>query len=154
MWPSLRFVEGVYRARMGPGSDDSYGGRIAVNVPFGLGARAEADRYRALVRQEELDARAVVEQQMEASLAALVVLDEFEERTADWRALEALAADAEGIARRWTDKRLADPDDVADLIDEAYAARMAVLGARERAGIAACTLLSMTGVPLEDWPRD
>jgi hypothetical protein len=40
------------------------------------------------------------------------------------------------------------------LIDEAFAAaRSALLEAQERAGSAYCTLLAMTGVPVEQWPR-
>jgi hypothetical protein len=40
------------------------------------------------------------------------------------------------------------------LIDEAFAARSALLEAQERAGSSAyCTLLAMRGVPVEQWPR-
>ena len=39
------------------------------------------------------------------------------------------------------------------LIDEAFAARSALLEAQERAGSTYCTLLAMTGVPVEQWPR-
>ena len=41
------------------------------------------------------------------------------------------------------------PLQVAALLDEAFAARTAILDARERAAIAGCTLLAMTGVPPE-----
>ena len=69
------------------------------------------------------------------------------------RSCEALARAAEQIADRWWRDRLARPSQVAALLDQAFAARSAVLDARERAAIAGCTLLAMTGVPPESWPR-
>lgn len=154
MWPSVRFIDGNYRHRAGSGTPDAYGGRVAFEVPFGIRQRADVGRYRALARQEESDARAVVEQQMQVALGALLELADFEVRAAEWRGLEDLATDAEEIARRWGERRLARPEQVADLLNEAFGARMAVLEARERAAVAGCTLLSMTGIPVEDWPRE
>ena len=40
------------------------------------------------------------------------------------------------------------------MLDDAFAARSTVLEARQRAGSAYCTLLAMTGVELEAWPRE
>ncbi|MEE3327266.1 MAG: hypothetical protein VX252_08030, partial [Myxococcota bacterium] len=37
--------------------------------------------------------------------------------------------------------------------DEAFAARGAVVDMRERAGLAGCTILIVTGVAVEEWPR-
>ena len=57
------------------------------------------------------------------------------------------------MAERWWRERLAKPSEVAALLDEAFAAKSAVLEARERAGSSRCTLLAMTGVSADDWPR-
>jgi hypothetical protein len=87
------------------------------------------------------------------SLEALGELADFEARAVQWEELQALADAAEQVADRWWRDRLARPSQVAALLDQAFAARSAVLDARERAAIAGCTLLAMTGVPPEDWPR-
>ena len=61
---------------------------------------------------------------------------------------------AEQVADRWRDERLARPSQVENLIDRAYDARDAVLEAREQAGLARCTVLALTGVSLDHWPRE
>ena len=81
-------------------------------------------------------------------------LHAFETRSQRWRDLLRLADEAEEIADRWWRERLARPADVAAVLDDAFAARSAVLEARQRAGSAYCTLLAMTGVELEAWPRE
>ena len=65
-----------------------------------------------------------------------------------------MARNAEETAETWWAENAVKPSAIADLFDEAYAARIAIVDARERAGVAACTLLAMTGVPLEVWPRE
>ena len=91
---------------------------------------------------------------MRRSLIALREIDHFEARTKRWKELLTLAQQAETLAGRWRTEGLARPDDVADLVDRAYVARIAVVDAREVAGLASCSLLAMTGVALEDWPRE
>jgi hypothetical protein len=77
----------------------------------------------------------------------------FEANAARWQELLELAREAETMAGRWESGRLANPSQVAALYEQAYDARSVVLDARERAGQAACRLLSVTGVLLDDWPR-
>jgi len=151
--PRLRFVEVSYRHDTGGRGSNGVGGRLAVEVPFGMRERANADRYQALMRMEQSEERRLVEEQVSQSLEALSILSEFESQTDRWAELQVLAVSAEHLADRWWMDRLAGPSQVAGLLDEAYAARSAVLDARERAGIAGCTLLAMTGVPPERWPR-
>ena len=142
-----------YQYESGSGGDHGVGGRLAFEVPFGARERASAGRYRALVRQEQSEEQHLVEEQVRRSLEALGELADFEARAEQWQELQALAGAAERIADRWWRDRLARPSQVAALLDEAFAARSAVLDARERAAVAGCTLLAMTGVPPESWPR-
>jgi hypothetical protein len=81
-------------------------------------------------------------------------LDHFETRVKQWEELLTLARKADEIAERGWREQLATLSQVASLFEQAYEARIAVLEARERAGMASCTLLAMTGVPPEDWPRE
>jgi hypothetical protein len=151
--PWLKFVDVSYQHESGAGGDHGGGGRLAFEIPLGARERASAGRYRALVRQEQSEEQRLVEEQVRRSLDALGELADFEARTEQWKELQALARAAEQIADRWWRDRLARPSQVAALLDQAFAARSAVLDARERAAIAGCTLLAMTGVPPENWPR-
>lgn len=154
--PGLRFVDVSYRHRTqhhATGSRDGVGGQVAFEIPFGGGSRAEIARFDALVRKQRFEGNALVEEQMSLSLQALSDIHDFEARADQWRELEELAADADQVADRWWKSRLARPAQVASLLDEAYAARIAVLEARERAANARCTLLAMTGVAPDAWPR-
>ncbi len=151
--PWLKFVDVSYRYDSGGGGDHGGGGRLAFEIPFGTRERASAGRYRALVRQEQSEEQRLVEEQVRRSLEALEALADFEARAEQWEELQALAGAAEQVADRWWQGRLARPAQVAALLDQSFAARSAVLEARERAGIAGCTLLAMTGVPPENWPR-
>ena len=126
---------------------------MAFEVPFGGEARAEIRRFEALGRQQRSEANALVEDQILLSLQALNDVHDFESRADQWRELERLAAQAEQLADRWWQARLARPAQVAALLDDAYDARVAVLEAREGAASAGCTLLAMTGVDLDAWPR-
>lgn len=152
--PRLRFLEVSYEHQTGGGGSNGVGGRVAVEVPFGTRERANASHYQALVRQEQSEERRLVEEQVRSGLEALEELADFESRADRWAELEALAGAAERLADRWWQDRLARPAQVAALLDGAFAARGAVLDARERAGMAGCTLLAMTGVPTESWPRE
>ena len=84
---------------------------------------------------------------------ALDDLHRFESQSADWLELLVLADRAEEIAERWWKGRVVRPRDVGALLDEAFLARTTVLEARERAGAAYCSLLSLSGVEPESWPR-
>ena len=151
--PWLRFVDVSYQYESGGGGDHGAGGQLAFEIPLGARERADAGRYQALVRQEQSEEQRLVEEQVRRSLEALGELADFEARAARWEELEALAGAAERIADRWWRDRLARPAQVAALLDQAFRARSAVLDARERAAIAGCTLLAMTGVAPESWPR-
>jgi hypothetical protein len=151
--PWLKFVEASYRYESGAGGDHGGGGRLAFEIPFGIQEQASAGHYRALVRQEQSEEQRLVDEQVRRSLGALEELSDFEARAAQWQELKWLAEAAEQIADRWWQGRLARPSQVAALLDQSFAARSAVLEARERAAIAGCTLLAMTGVPPESWPR-
>lgn len=149
--PWLKFVDVRYEYDTN-NHENGVGGQLAFEVPLG-GQVANVGRYEALVRESDGSAKGLVEDQVARSVQALTEVNTFEARTEDWRTLTRLADEAEIVADRWWRKRLAKPSEVADLIDEAFAARSAILDARERTGTAYCTLLAMTGVPVESWPR-
>lgn len=151
--PGLRFVDVSYEHRS-KSSRNGVGGQVAFEIPFGDQADAEVARFDALLRKQRFEGTARVENQIALSLRALNDVSDFESRSEQWRELERLATGAEEVADRWWKSRLAKPSQVAALLDEAYAARIAVLEARERAANARCTLLAMTGVSLDAWPRE
>ncbi len=150
--PGLRFVDVSYEHRTDR-SRDGVGGQLAFDIPLGGRQRAEIDRFEALGRQQRSEASALVGEQISLSLQALDDVHDFESRAEQWRELQLLAVRAEQLADRWWKGRLAQPTQVSALLDNAYAARIAVLEARERAANAGCTLLAMTGVSLDAWPR-
>ena len=149
--PWIKFVDVRYEYRTDD-DESGVGGQLAFEIPLG-GQTANAGRYEALLRESAGEQQGLVEDQVARSLQALSELQEFEARTGDWRTLERLAREAEAMAERWWRERLAKPSEVAALLDEAFAAKSAVLEARERAGSSRCTLLAMTGVSADDWPR-
>lgn len=150
--PWLKFVDVGYEHRT-DGSENGVRGRLAFEIPLG-GEGPNASRYDALVRKEDGALRGVVAERMDRTLRALGYLDHFEKNTRRWQDLLRLANEAEGIADRWWRARLAKPSEVAALLDEAFSARNVVLEARERAGDAYCTVLAMSGVEPEAWPRE
>ncbi len=149
--PWVKFVDIGYEHRT-ERSDNGVSGQIAFEIPLG-GEKTNVSRYEALVRMEGGEARGIVAEQMAGTLRALEDLHLFESNSDRWRELLRLADEAEDIALRWWSDRLAKPADVAALLDEAFSARNAVVEARERAGSAYCTVLAMSGVELEAWPR-
>ena len=150
--PRLKFLDVSYEHRSDD-DDDGVGGQLAFEIPLG-GERANASRYEALIRREDGQAQGIVGEQVTRSLRALDDLHAFEARSESWQNLLRLADEAEDIADRWWQSRIAKPGDVAALLDDAFRARSTVLDARERAGNAHCTLLAMTGVEPEAWPRE
>jgi hypothetical protein len=150
--PWIKFVDVRYEYRSDR-NESGVGGQLAFEIPLG-GQLANAGRYEALIRESHGEADGLVEQQIARSLQALGEVHEFESRTDRWQHLLQLADEAEEIADRWWQGRLAKPSAVAALLDEAFAARSAIVEARERAGSAYCTVLAMTGVPVEEWPRE
>ena len=134
--------------------DNEAFGQIALRVPLGSTAQAEAIRFRALRRSQQREADRVVQEQSRLGLLALQEVDRFEGQTLRWQELLSVAQQAEAIAERWWRERLARPSQVAALFDQGYEARSTVLDARERAGLASCQLIAMTGRSIEQWPRE
>jgi hypothetical protein len=151
-WPWFDFVDLAYEREV-TGDDDEIGAQIALRIPFGAKARGNLDRYRALRKSQSLERERLVEENVRRSLFALEELDHFETHVEQWEELLTLARKADEVAERGWREQLARLSQIASLFEQAYEARIAVLEARERAGMASCTLLAMTGVPPEDWPR-
>ncbi len=128
--------------------------QLALRVPFGSTARAEASRFQALRRGQQHQADHVVDEQSRLGLQALLQVDRFETQASRWQELLGVAREAEVIAERWWREGLARPSQVAALFDQAYVARTTVLDARERAGLASCQLIAMTGRSIDEWPRE
>ncbi|MBW2289473.1 MAG: hypothetical protein JRG80_15035 [Deltaproteobacteria bacterium] len=152
-WPSLKFVDFAVQPLPSPGDPISYGGRVAFEVPIGPRLRAQERRYSARARGQSSERRKVVDDRVQASREALAVIQDFERRADEWQHLLDLAGSAEEVADRWWKQRLVTPRRVAALLDEVYRARIEALRARERAGVAGCTLLATTGVSVDEWPR-
>jgi hypothetical protein len=151
--PSLKFVDVGFEPRPRDGDEREVAARVAIEIPFGIKPRAEASRYRAMARSAANTQRLLVDERIEQSEAALLVIADFESRAERWLDVIALANSAEVVADRWQSSRNARPKQVATLLDDVYRARSAVLEARERAGIAGCTLMAMSGLSIQEWPR-
>ena len=151
--PWLRFVDVSYEHSSNDKRENSFGGQLAFTVPLGGRQNADHRRYRHLVAQEFSETAALLNDQLDRTLDALVEIQAFESGVGRLRELDELATRAEEIAEQWRRKRLAKPSAVAALLDEALSARSAILDARERAAIASCALLSTSGVALDEWPR-
>jgi hypothetical protein len=152
--PWLQFFDISYEHRSGAGDDDRVGGQVSFSVPLGGRSNAGFNRYKHLAHQEASEAEVLVREQVIRSLEALGEIQEFEASVDRLQELETLAARAEAIAERWRDEQLGEPPAVSALLDEAFSARNAVVDARERAGIAGCALLAMSGVTAQEWPRE
>jgi hypothetical protein len=149
-WPD--FVDVAYDAR--EGRSDQFAGQIAVRVPLGSAGRSQGRHFTALRDSKKRDGDRVTLDYARRARIALDELDQFESNTARWRLLLDLARQATAAAESWKRDRLGTPSQVASLMDEAHEARTTVLSARTRAGLAACSLLSSSGVRLEDWQRE
>ncbi len=134
-------------------SASNIAGQVAVEIPFGLDQAAESRRYGALYRGEALEAEARQEELARQALAALEEIAFFDNQADQLQKLLTIAERARLLAARWLNDRLGEPMRVANLLDEAYGARDAVIAARHRAGHAGCTLLQTTGVAVSQWPR-
>lgn len=149
--PWIKFVDLGYEHSTG-NNENGVRGQVAIEVPLG-GDRANARRYQSLVRREDGNARGIVMDLATGVHQALAHLDQFEAQRDDWIELLELADRADEIAERWWKARLVRPRDVGALLDEAFVARNTVLEAREQAGAAYCSLLALSGVEPESWPR-
>jgi hypothetical protein len=143
--PWIKFVDPAYEHRTSD-HENGVSGQLAIEIPLG-GDRANVERYKNLVRKEDGEARGIVSQQ------ALEDMHRFESQGADWFELLTLANHADEITERWWKARLAPPRDIGALLDESLMARNALIEARERAGAAHCTLMALSGVEPESWPR-
>lgn len=150
--PWLDFVDVSYEARQG--RTDQIAGQIAVRVPLGSTGRAEKRRFTALRDSKKRDSDRVTRDHARRARLALDEIDQFESNTARWRLLLDLAEQASATAESWKRDRRGSPSQVAGLFDDVYEARTTVLSARTRAGLAACSLLSSTGVAAADWRRE
>ena len=151
--PWIKFVDVTYDHDTTTPARNGGGGKVAFEIPLGGKSYADVGRYAALAREQNDEAEGQIEERMEESLRALNEINQFELRRDRWLELSGLADLAEDVAQRWWEQRLASPEKVAELFDEAFAARRAVVDMRERAGLAGCTILVVTGVPVEAWPR-
>jgi hypothetical protein len=153
-YPSLRFVEVFYDVYDSSTDESNLGAQMAVSIPLGRESQARAGRFRALDRSQMNEGRSEVLRRTEEAVRALAVLDHFETNRERWKEISTLAREVSAAAQERLQQRLVRPSRVASLLDRAYAARTAVLDAREKGGMARCVLLATTGVGLEDWPRE
>jgi len=153
-WVGLRFFDVSYEYTTDNDGSSGVGGRVAFTIPLGGRNSADSNRYQHLAEQEDSKGRVQMSEQMARSIEALAEIQEFEAVADQLRELEALANRAEEIADQWRQDQLAGPPAVSALLDDAFAARNAIVDARERAGIARCTLLAMTGISPDAWPRE
>jgi hypothetical protein len=143
--PSLRFVDFGFEPVVSPGQTRSWAARVAVDVPFGRAASATRKQYEALARAEVSDEREVVARRVDEAWWAISEINAFRREGQRWLDLAALADSAEELADRWWQDRLTNPGEIANLLDSVYSARLAVLDARERAGLADCAMIAATG---------
>lgn len=151
--PWVKFMDVSYEYRSSDPSRNGGGAKVAFEIPLGGKAYADVGRYKALAREQSDEADGVIEERMEQSLQALYEIDQFELQSEQWRHLNQLASRGEEIADRWWEQRATGPEEISRMLDEAFAARGAVLDARERVGLASCTVLVMTGIPVNQWSR-
>ena len=151
LWPE--FVDLAYEANADSDRREA-GALIAFRVPIGPAGERSRARYGALSRSEHRLANSAIEERVVLGLLALREVDSFERDSDRWQELMALARRAETAADHWWQERLATPSQVGALLDQAHAARSAVLEARDRAATAGCALLVSTGVRIEEWARE
>ena len=144
--PSVRFIDAGFEPYVEPGETRSWTARVAVEVPFGRAAIAKRAHYEALARAELSEERGLVERRLEEAWFAIEEINAFRRDGARWLELTALANHAQEVADRWWRDRLTDPGEIAKLLDTIYSARLAVVDARERAGLADCAVTAATGL--------
>lgn len=151
--PAPRFVDVGYEPVAFPGDRRQLEARVAIEVPFGREARANQRRFDALARAAKSRERAAIGTRQREAASALAEINAFRAGAERWHSLAALADASEQVAERWWNDRLADPADIANLLDRVHDARLAVLDARRRAGRAACAVIEATGATLAEWPQ-
>jgi len=149
--PSVRFVDFGFEPVPYPGQEREYSARVAFEIPFGREAGARKRRYEALARAEVNGQRMVLDDQVKTAKVAIDQVNAFRARAKNWKDLLQIADSTETVAADWWRNRRAKPEEIAKLLDTVYSARATVLQARKRAGDAACTLLSATGIFITDW---
>jgi len=149
--PSVGFVDFGFEPVPFPGDSRSYEVRLGVEVPFGREARAQEKGYQARARAERSGARARSEDYLREAKLALEEINGFRSRSNGWLELSELADATEKVADNWRQKRLTEPTQISSLLESVYSARLAVLDARERAGLAGCAVTEATGVTLSQW---
>ncbi len=150
--PWLRFVE----VGFSPNATDvgrSVGARLALEVPLGA-PWGEPARQRAEGLSEQKAFEAQQQERARRVGLALSELARFEAQGPKLQELSAAAAQAEPIAERWLSQRTGEPARVEALFERIHDARAEVVEARERAALAGCALLELSGVPPEAWPRE
>jgi hypothetical protein len=152
-YPSVRYLGFGIEPVAYPGDKRQIEAQVAFNIPFGRGANAGARRYRSLALGQENAERAFVQRRVQETRAALEEINHFRSQSGHWRDLLARADKAEKAADRWWKKRLAGPKAISQLVDEVFDARSTVVDAQERAGYATCTVLSRTGLTVDEWPQ-
>jgi hypothetical protein len=149
--PSLGFVDFGFEPVPFAQDKRAYVGRVGVEVPFGREASAKIRRYDALARAERSEGRALAEDHLREAQLALEEINGFRARSDAWLDLAALADTAEKVADDWRRERLTEPSQISGLLETVYSARLAVLDARERAGLAGCAVTAATGVTPSEW---
>lgn len=137
----------------GETSGGRYGGRVALNFPFGGSERSKAAQHQGESAAEAYLAAAKVS---ELSLNALKALEELrflESRAPRWHALIQLAELSEAAVKKALSRGQESPSHLVSHLADAQSARQAYINARQRAGLAACALLEATGVEYSQWPR-
>jgi hypothetical protein len=149
--PSLGFVDFGFEPVPSPGDPRAYEVRASILVPFGREARANQTRYEALARAEGSAERALAEDRLREAKLAVDEINGFRERSDGWLELAELADAAEKVADTWWQNRLTDPSQISSLLDSVYSTRLAVLDAREQAGLAGCSVTAATGLAVSEW---
>lgn len=149
--PWLDFFELGYGTRSS--GLDGLSARLAVAVPLDDGARGRSKKAGLLAQSEAYRSLAQAYTLARGASAALSELSAIEQHAVDYEALSDAAASAEQLANLLLAEHRGTPDKVAQLLDDAHAARLDILAASERAGQAACTLKFSTGVSYASWPR-
>lgn len=154
--PWFGFVELGYefdRSRPSEDNRQAIEARFAITLPLAMRPRHEVARQEARAQAEELDAQAAAEELAGAAARALASVSDFSQRAGSLSGLATRADETEAIALRYLQQREQDPKAVLGVLVEVMRARMTLIDAQLRAGLAACDLYMSTGVSAADWPR-